>query len=358
MTPFFFLSTGYLLGMATWLALGLVVLIVGLKLRRRWKREPKKLRFVSGLLSLWFLLAGLTGVELYFALFYDQTDSFSTTNVSQRWYHMHVEVNNAGFRDPRPLTPSLPEGVRRIAFVGDSFTFGHGVADVADRFSDQIAVRLEAERPGRFAVSNLSLPGLDTRGLVDGLLPEWIAEGIALDVFVYVFVLNDIEYFDERTADFYQQLAQDPPGFFLLRDTYFFNLLYSRLSQLKKGGGAPDYYSYLEDSYTGPPWDRLERKLDQMRSVCAARGIDLRLAVFPFLHNLGPDYPFAEAHRRLTEYCRRHEIPVVDLAPVLEPHRDQGLTVNRYDAHPNERAHRLAADAIYEHLLGDLISAE
>jgi hypothetical protein len=54
------------------------------------------------------------------------------------------------------------------------------------------------------------------------------------------------------------------------------------------------------------------------------------------------------------EACRREGIPCLDLLPVLEPHASEKLTVNIFDAHPNERAHELAADAIADRLLGDL----
>jgi hypothetical protein len=46
-------------------------------------------------------------------------------------------------------------------------------------------------------------------------------------------------------------------------------------------------------------------------------------------------------------------VPVLDLRPVLESHAGEGLTVNRFDAHPNERAHALAAAAIERELLDD-----
>jgi hypothetical protein len=44
---------------------------------------------------------------------------------------------------------------------------------------------------------------------------------------------------------------------------------------------------------------------------------------------------------------------VLDLVETLEPHVDEGLTVNRYDAHPNERAHKLVAEALRAGLFDD-----
>jgi hypothetical protein len=47
-------------------------------------------------------------------------------------------------------------------------------------------------------------------------------------------------------------------------------------------------------------------------------------------------------------------VPCLDLKTALLPHVGEGLTVNRFDAHPNERAQALAAEALERELLGDL----
>ena len=36
----------------------------------------------------------------------------------------------------------------------------------------------------------------------------------------------------------------------------------------------------------------------------------------------------------------------LDLLPAYRAHRDEDLVVNRFDAHPNERAHAIAAKEI------------
>ena len=102
----------------------------------------------------------------------------------------------------------------------------------------------------------------------------------------------------------------------------------------------------------------MRRKLDELREFCKERRIDLRVAIFPFLHNLGPDYPFDAAHERIADFCRQTGVPCLDLKPVLLPHIAEGLTVNRFDAHPNERAHALAAAAIEKDLLADLFAGQ
>jgi hypothetical protein len=290
------------------------------------------------------------------------TDSAGTL---LRWYKIHVAPNAAGFRDAHPFTPVLPAGEKRLCFVGDSFTFGHGVANVEDRFSDRIAAELEAAGSSQYRVANTGLPGLDIRQLVEvdkknntkGLLPEWISHNVQIDLLVYTYVLNDIENLDERTAVHTQNIEKIKPEFLLFRDSYFFNLLYFRWQQLRRPEVA-DYYSYLAKSYKTEPWQRLQRKLDELRALCRSNDIELRVVIFPFLHNLGPDYRFRDAHRRLKTYFTDSGVRCLDLEPLLTQHSDEDLTVNRFDAHPNERAHALAAGAIRNHLLDDLFAVD
>lgn len=342
----------YLISMGVWLLVGCVAFVVCLSLRRRFRGQRRRTVCIHLALSVWFCLATLTMLELYCALFYDQTDSFSLSKASQRWFDLHVQTNDADFRDSRPFYRTVPQGQRRIVFTGDSFTFGHGIRDVADRFGDRIAARLEQSRPGEFDVSNAAMPGWELR-IVYGQLQRWIRSGVDIDVLVYTFVLNDIECFDPRTALYYPEILDSKPKHLLLRESYFLNLAYFRLLPFSRPQ-VSGYYDYLQQSYESRSWDYLEQTLHHLRLTCLQHGIDLRIVIFPFLHNLGPKYPFRKAHRRLTTFCRDNDVRYVDLEPILSPHIAEGLTVNRFDAHPNERAHELAAEAIENRLLQDL----
>ena len=305
---------------------------------------------------MWIFLASLTIVELYFAVVYDQTDSFNMSNVSQHWFARHVRENSQGFRDKAPFKRLVPVGQKRIAFVGDSFTFGHGIKDVGDRFSDRVGARLESVRPGKFLESNIGSPGIHVH-IVTNLVEKIVDRGNQIDVLVYTICLNDIEGYEPAIDQMQQRLDLQSPKFFLFRNTYFLNMLYFRVQQARLPE-VRSYYSQLADSYRSAPWEGMRHKLDELCEFCAAKKIDLRFVIFPFLHNLGPEYPFDAAHERIAEYCREARLPCLDLKPVLLPHVAEGLTVNRFDAHPNERAHALAAHAIETDLLADLFAGE
>lgn len=338
------LPLDYLLCMGAWLVALAVAGRALLKWRQTRRRAKQSLRGPHSGLAVWMILATLTAPELLCALFYDATDSFSQTNVSRRWFERHVNPNRAGYRDAIELPKSRRSGHQYVAFAGDSFTFGHGVRDVADRFSHRVGKALQKENVVTF---NVGLPGVDIRQLVNALLEEFDRDAVPIDALVYTFVPNDIEYLDERTAAFYQQRAGYDPSFFLWKNTYFYNLLYHRVMSAMRSD-ANNYYSYLAQSYRdGEPWDQFRRKLGQLDEWCRGRNARLQVVIFPFLTSLGETDPFAPAYARLRDHCREHGIPCLDLTPTMtEHHVHERLVVSQFDAHPNERAHALAAEAI------------
>jgi hypothetical protein len=360
--PFDYLPFDYRLKLIGWLFAGVVSFLFLLSRRRRWKRSQGKLRIVHILLSLWMFLAAFTVVEIYFAVIFDQTDSFNMTLVSQKWFNKYVKPDqkvlkfhngeSTTFRNDREYPTSIPAEMHHICFVGDSFTFGHGVPNVSDRFSNRVAASLEREHPGRFIVSNLADAGRETHW-VKAVLEMLTDSNYQVDTFVYVVCLNDIETFDERWRTYYTDVDLQWPTFFLWYESYFLNFAYFRLKMF----AVPDiheYYSFVKEYYDGVPWLRMQRKLNEIHQLCREHDIELKIVVFPFLHTLGPDYDFHHAHTKFVNYCREANIPMLDLEPVLAPHVDEGLRVNRFDAHPNERAHELAADAIRGLLLDNL----
>ncbi len=349
--------------MGIWLSLMAVFPWLLLKLRR--KRASRLRTLIPPAFSLWMVLALLTAIELGYALCYDTTDALDVTNVSHRWFTVHVDDDlkplmfeqNDGiyYRDDAEF-PIVPDDRTHICFVGDSFTFGHGVPDVADRFTNQlrtkIASRADSEALKRgYVISNLSKPGTDLFW-ADAVIRNVAAKDWGVDHFVYVFCLNDIDACDPGFADRVNSQGKltRAPDFFLIRDTYFFNWLYFR-TQLLARPQVRDYYGYVKEFYAGPAWDRFLNLLAGVRDVCREHDVQFSIAVFPFLHNLGPDYPFQEVHTQIQAGCSDLEIPCIDLEPALNRHSNQTLTVNPFDAHPNELANSIVADELFEKLI-------
>jgi hypothetical protein len=359
-TLFLHLSDGYVLGMGLWLLLMVVTPPLLVRLRRRWKESRRRIRVVYFSLTVWLCLVPLTLLEVGFALLYDTTDSFDMTNVSNRWFDVHVapdvrqlafsEGTGISFRGPDEFPLQPPDSVEHVVFLGDSFTFGHGVPSVSDRFSNILDTSLSAGtrsadlRKPDCLVSNLSWPGTDLLW-VESVLQHVFATGGRIDRAVYVLCLNDIESLhDPRMKQSTELQTFDPPTF-LFRDTYFYNWLYFR-SQLLFRSDVRDYYSFVLEYYSSEPWERFAVALMRTQTLCRDNDCELSVVVFPFMHNLGPEYPFRGIHEQIVELCEQRQIPVVDLEPDLTARASAGLTVNRFDAHPNEQAHAIVAETI------------
>ena len=351
------LPAKYLMLMGTIIVVGIVLLYALLMLRRRLKKRRVGRFIVNAGLSLWMIAAFLTMVELGFAAFYDTTDSFNRTNVSRRWFNQHIEPNKRAlefssgngvfYRAAEPF-PTEPPEEHHVCFMGDSFTFGHGIVDVSKRFSDQMGENLKRSRPGEFKVSNLSMPGTDLFW-VEGLIHQLVADNYKVDSAVYVICLNDIEAFSDDHMSFYKDIGKMDPKFILFRETYFFNLLYYRMNTFSRPE-VRDYYAFVKDYYAGDPWTTMSGKLTRTADLCRENGCEFKVVVFPFLHNCGEDYPFRDVHKQIVSFCNENEITVFDLEPLFRQHAGERLTVNPFDAHPNEHAHALAAKAIEDAL--------
>jgi hypothetical protein len=74
------------------------------------------------------------------------------------------------------------------------------------------------------------------------------------------------------------------------------------------------------------------------------------VVTFPLLDALGPDYQYKFVHEELDRFWRELNVPHLDLLSVYKDLPPSKITVNRYDAHPNEYAHQLAAERIDEFL--------
>jgi len=84
--------------------------------------------------------------------------------------------------------------------------------------------------------------------------------------------------------------------------------------------------------------------------VVQAHGGRLAVMTFPFMQALGPHYEYQFIHDKLDQFWRELEVPHLDLLSVYKDLPPQQLTVNPYDAHPNEYANQLAADALNKFL--------
>jgi hypothetical protein len=87
-----------------------------------------------------------------------------------------------------------------------------------------------------------------------------------------------------------------------------------------------------------------------MKVAADAHHVPFAAVIFPlFDFPIDESYPFKELHQHIADFLVSRGIPTLDMQKVFS-----GLNVTRLqlipgrDSHPNERAHRIAAEAIDE----------
>jgi hypothetical protein len=255
-------------------------------------------------------------------------------------------VNSRGYRDLE-RTIAKPPGARRAVCVGDSFTWGASVL-FDDAWPQRIERTLSRERREPWEAVNLAESGLNAVQEASRLDSEGFA--YSPDVVIVAYVLNDSE--DEaaaearRAADWMEERRQ-PPSPSLLDRSALARLVRTRLwATFENRRRVEGFRSMYAEDYAG--WVAARRALKGMGGMCRERGVPLVVAIFPLFGNpLDDRYPFADLHAKVAQAAGEAGAKVVDLLPLYRGLDWRLLVVDgANDEHPNEIAHRIAAQAI------------
>jgi tetratricopeptide (TPR) repeat protein len=319
---------------------------------RRCKSHSDWRRLALGnllVLSFLFSFLPITG-EIYYRFVYDTTDSLDFTKISNRWFSRYWQLNPSGCRDNADYFLNLKPDQRRITFVGDSFTAGHGIKDVENRFPNL----LRRSHPD-WEINMLAQLGNDT-GDETEYLKECLDQGYKLDQVVLVYCLNDV-------SDLFWQWGQTIDSIeaevnsagWLRRNSYLVNTLYYRLL-MSQNPDLKNYFKFVRDGYDGQLWEQQSDRLKSFRDLVQSHGGRLLVVTFPFVGSIGPGYEYQSAHDRLDKFWRELKVPHLNLLPVYQGMSAKKLVVSVRDPHPNELANRLAVKAIEEFLVGQMDS--
>jgi hypothetical protein len=242
--------------------------------------------------------------------------------------------------------------------VGDSFTFGSGIERAEDTWP-RVLERSLAEY-GSFEVYNVSMPGTST-AYQRRMLRTPGGYDLDPDEIVLGFVLNDPESPDEVLSRLNPPLLPQPGlDRALTRRSYAYAWLRGRKNALmERLGWKETYFDHIHALYHPESllWQHFEQQARGLAADAEARGILLTVAIFPMFYHL-EDYPFVEEHRQAAEVFREAGARVIDLLDVFVEAPTRGLHLAPDDAHPNERAHRIAGEAIAERLAARISPAE
>ena len=260
-------------------------------------------------------------------------------------------LNSVGWRDDEH-TLKKPAGTFRILGLGDSYLFGQGVKP-NDRCLDGLPTRLKSHWPKtRFETINAGQPGFNTVQELNSL--KRCGWNYDPDLVILHFVPNDIEadiYTNKPKVEFFTEYTTGFLGTDWLSQHSEICALARRKIWGKIKGRA--YIRESIDSFVSQPekWESSRGAMAEIANQCRQHDVGFLVVVFPFFINLDGDYPFQPIHDRVKQFCAESKIPCLDLRDNFRRYSGPELWVHPVDQHPNETAHRLAADAIADFIV-------
>lgn len=272
---------------------------------------------------------------------------FSTQNTIDH------KFNSVGWRDDEHSLKK-PDGTFRILGVGDSYLYGQGVKP-RDRCLDRLPGLLKCEWPNTlFETINTGQPGYNTVQELKSL--EHCGWNYSPDLVILHFVPNDIEpdiYTKKAKVEFFTEYTTSFLGTdWLSQHSELWALARRKIWGQIKGRA---YIRQSIDSFRSQPekWNSCRSSIAEMARQCKERDVGFLVVVFPFFINLNGDYPFQAIHDRVKEFCDESKIHCLDLREAFRGYRGPELWVHPVDQHPNDEAHRIAAEAIANELVED-----
>lgn len=253
------------------------------------------------------------------------------------------------FEYPKEKAPN----VFRIIVMGDSFSEGGGISidDIYPKRLERYLNRFGNETGTVYQVINFSKAGRTTVQELEAinlLLPQ-----VQPDLIVIGYCLNDPEdpYKLHHVLTRFNVHPYRKPRHWrgaLCERFKLADFMSRRMSNMKKRHGYSQYFHYLySDEYIG--WQKAKAAWKEIGAVSASRQVPVVAMIFPlFVTDMGPRYKFGDLHEIIHKTLEEVGVQVVDLIPYFTGHQHQFLElVPGVDPHPSERAHRIAAEALW-----------
>ncbi len=256
-----------------------------------------------------------------------------------------IRTNSTGLRDDESRPPG-DDSVRRIAVLGDSFTFGFGVS--GDQVYANVLERMLAEsRPAAkrpIEVLNFGVGAYSTRD--EAVVLEQKALAFAPDLVVVGYALNDPE------IDPVQPLHRvyHAPGWW--QHSHLLRWIASAVQQSQiRSRGDGDYVRYLHAPGFAK-WQSVVDAFAAMRRATEPEGIPVLVVIFPLSRESGwEDYPYRGVHRQVAEAAAARGLSALDLYDAFAAHPAPEMRLAASNPHPSARGHEVAARAIHDWLI-------
>jgi len=259
-----------------------------------------------------------------------------------------------------PHDPQKRPADFRIAVVGDSYTFAPFM-----QFTDAFPKRLEQmlnlnNTQHKVEVINYGVPAYSTSHEVASVETA-LKQGA--DLVILQITLNDPELKPFRPIGIgnFKSFGPWEPGPLMAAITSHWRSLGYILNRIHNSITAKAYKNYFIDLFENPKSFKVfKESLTHINNLCKEKNVKFFAAVFPlFGMPMDDNYPFKALHEKVAATLNELGAGSLDLFETYK-----GIPIDRLqvipggDRHPNEIAHRLAAESIYRYLFANKLVPE
>jgi len=273
-----------------------------------------------------------------------------------------ISPKNTLLRYPLP-EGKKEEGEFRILALGDSYTWGDGIADPSGVWPSILEKRLKATYPEEnIRVINMGICGLTTLNELELLVK--VGKKLEPDLVIVEYLINDIlpsgpslrrvgtEWLFTRKP--VNLISFDTLHAFFSEHSYLYDFInYRYLALQRKIWPAREWAELYQDNYPG--WVTFNKALRGIRHWTSQRDIEAIFVIFnsfPKGKWTEETFPNAGIHKKVMMSALRAGLRVLYLLPeyIKWGKNFSYWVVSPANAHPNEKAQTIAAQAIWGYI--------
>lgn len=332
-------------------------LIAGITNLLLWRFAKKKLsaktiNIFVGLAATFFSLVWLfTLTEVYFRYIYEASDGIGLLKIAQKWHQRHVVFNSHFRREKKEFTSQKSLDEFRIGVIGDSITFGIGIENPADIYTNILERKLRAEGINA-VVYNLGISGIDTKDEIKDF-HNLEAENLKFDMLVWEYFLNDNDELSsgpktQITLNSKTRLSNYPVIKSLVDHSFFADFIYWRLStrydQTFQSLSDIDLQQYHNQALLQTHQALIRDFIQELHY----KHIPIIVMPFPFIPSDTIRRQAKTEYNLMYTFFAQQPTELINVDDLFAPYPVSQLKASRFDHHPSEFAHQLVAEKLYQ----------
>ena len=298
------------------------------------------------------LCESILRIKHYFVLDYDvemwrYAKILKTKDTNTKINHIHlknkktklqgveISTNKFGQRDVNYKKNDLKLFDRSFLFLGSSITLGWGV-EFKDTYVNLLNHKAKKEN-NQWIFVNGGVGNYNTERYINNYFKHW--KELEFTDIVINFFVNDTE-----------TIKKNNPNFFL-KNTHLGVVVWKWINSFKSKQSNENLQKYYEARYKEdyPGFVVAKKELLNLIDYCKTNNINLTILLIPDIHKTNP-YPLKFINSKISSFAKEHKIEFLDLLDSIASVENKKLW-NRYnDPHPNELAHSIFSESIYNFL--------